>query len=144
VTQRRPHLNPFRVISHLCNDPVAMRAQVSLFVVTLAVTGCSQDATGHWCGRQVASDAECTGDETGLLLLNHEGETLGGQACEAHEHDCHVLEKGRVVSDRIAFHYSFRDGYVDAKLAIDGDVMIGSFWASKCKCDISRTFYRIR
>lgn len=109
----------------------------------MSLLGCGEDVTGHWCGLRVSKDSECVGDETGMLLVNQEGDKIDGQACEAHLHDCHILEKGRVSGNQIDFHYSFRDGYVDATLSIEGDVMHGRFYASKCKCDISRTFYRI-
>lgn len=107
-------------------------------------SGCGGvDVTGHWCGRPVDQDAECVGDETGLLLLKQDDRALEGQACEAHNHDCHVIERAHVVGDQVAFHYSFDNGTVDAKLSVEGDVMRGTFFASKCKCDLNRTFYRI-
>ncbi len=118
-------------------------ARCALVATAILLAGCTEDVTGHWCGRAVDSDAACTGDEVGLLLLAQDGAGLDGQACEAHEHDCHLLEKGTVDGRHVTFHYSFKNGYVDAKLSVEGDVMTGTFFASKCKCDIRRTFYRI-
>ncbi len=106
--------------------------------------GCGEDVTGHWCGRKVSKDADCVGDEVGLLLLSQDGDTVDGQACEAHEHDCHVLERGLVSGRQVAFHYSFQGGHVDATLELRGDTLEGKFFASKCKCDLRQTFYRIR
>ena len=68
---------------------------------------------------------------------------MEGQACEAYEHDCHIIEKGTLDGQQVKFHYKFTGGYVDAKLVAKGDVMHGTLYASKCSCDVPFTFHRI-
>lgn len=129
----------------LCHHLPTVRSCLAPLIAAVAITaGCNEDVTGHWCGRRVATDAECVGDEAGLLLLNQAGNEVDGQACEAHNHDCHVIEKGVIDGRNVAFYYSFADGNVDAKLTVKGDVLTGTYFASKCKCTLSQTFYRIR
>ena len=109
-----------------------------------ALPGCAEDVTGHWCGKLVGKDGDCRGDDVGYLALrmNDEG-NVEGQACEAYEHDCHLIEKGVLEGQSVKFHYKFTGGYVDAKLVVKGNVMQGTLYASKCSCDLPFTFHRI-
>lgn len=113
-------------------------------LVLFVLTGCAEDVTGHWCGALVGKDSDCRGDDVGYLALrmNEEG-AIEGQACEAFEHDCHLIEKGTLDGQEVKFHYKFTGGYVDAKLVAKGDVMQGTLYASKCSCDVPFTFHRI-
>jgi hypothetical protein len=120
---------------------VTMRMLALLLILMAA--GCGHDISGHWCGKLVESDAECTGDDLGMLLITQTDENLSGQACESQDHDCHVMEKGRIDGADVTFHYSFAGGYVDAALTVDDNVMTGKLYASKCDCHLPYTFYRI-
>ena len=98
---------------------------------------------GHWCGALVAKEDDCRGDDIGFLALYSEDGIITGQACEAYEHDCHLIEGGRLDGQRAHFTYRFEGGYVDAKLVVKGDLMVGTFYASKCACDLAITMHRI-
>jgi hypothetical protein len=43
----------------------------------------------------------------------------------------------------VRFHYSFSGGHVDAVLAVDGPIMVGELYASKCDCQLPFSFHRI-
>jgi hypothetical protein len=79
----------------------------------------------------------------GLLLLKQNEDTLGGQACEALDHDCHIIEKGRVDGREVRFHYSFEGGYIDAVLTLEGNLLTGKLYASKCNCQLAAHFHRL-
>jgi hypothetical protein len=113
-------------------------------LLLLCSAGCAEDVSGHWCGKLVGKERDCRGDDVGYLTLRMNEATIEGQACEAHDHDCHLIEKGLLDGQQVKFHYKFSGGYVDAKLVVKGDVMQGKLYASKCSCDVPFTFHRIR
>jgi len=125
-----------------------MTARMSLSRVCFAalvvlLVGCSEDVTGHWCGTRVTKDEHCAGDDVGYLLLDQQSNQIDGQACEAFEHDCYILEDGKLEGGYVTFRYTFREGSVNAKLSVLDDSLAGVYFASKCDCNVPFRFYRI-
>jgi hypothetical protein len=113
-----------------------------------ACCGCADgdevELSGAWCGKQVATAAECVGDEVEYLELTQVADTVTGRVCEAYDKDCNDIQSGTVSDERFTFFYTFSTDRVDADLAVvDSNRMQGSFFSTKCGCDLPYTFYRI-
>ena len=116
---------------------------VALALGALVTSGCAENVTGHWCGTKVEKDDECVGDEAGYLLLKQSGDKVTGQACEALDRDCYVIEDGTIDGSAVTFRYTFAEFEVAAKLEVAEDRMSGVLHSSKCDCDIGFNFHRI-
>jgi hypothetical protein len=115
-----------------------------------ACCGCSDgegdavDVSGAWCGKQVATAAECVGDEVEYLELNQAANVVTGKVCEAYDNDCNDIQSGTVAEERLDFFYTFSGFRVDATLDIlDASTMRGSFTSNKCACSIALTMHRL-
>ncbi len=103
------------------------------------------DVGGKWCGRAVASAAECVGgDEVGYLDLTQSGNQVSGRMCEAYEKDCNDLQAGAVSGSNFSFFYEFASYRVDGAFEAHGEnIMLGSLHSTKCGCDIQMTLHRV-
>lgn len=120
------------------------------WLMGLALIACSssEDATdvgGAWCGRAVASAAECVGgDEVEYLVLTQSGDQVSGIICEKYEKDCNDLQGGLVAGSHFSFFYEFAGYRVDGAFEAHGhDTLIGSLHSTKCGCDIAKTLSRV-
>jgi hypothetical protein len=117
-----------------------------------ACSGCAEgddgaevELSGAWCGKQVATAAECVGHEVEYLELTQVADTVTGRVCEAYDKDCNDIQSGTVSDERLTFFYTFSSDRVDAALAVvDTNRMQGSFFSTKCSCSLPLTFYRIQ
>lgn len=124
----------------------------------------SADVAGDWCG--TPNNPGCGGDEALWLQLHVAGEAITGQMCENPGRDCHPLTSVTLDSrDHLLFSYSFGGGTVlvprqvgvdsgppqtvsdpghrvDGDMAVNGDKMTGTIFATKCDCTIPQRFYR--
>jgi hypothetical protein len=121
---------------------------VGLAVLTCGCGGDSSDDSlnvgGEWCGRAVATAAECVGDEVGYLRVSQTGAAVSGRMCEAYEKDCNELQAGEVAGTHFTFFYEFSEFRVDAAFDAQGkNALRGSFHSTKCGCDIPMTLNRV-
>ena len=114
--------------------------------VMAALLGCGgdEDVGGHWCGAEVDSDEQCLGDEVHFLELSQSGDEVTGVWCEEYRRECYPIENGQMDGDSFTARYSFSSGYVEASLTLDGDILEGTIFASKCSCDLPTTLHRIQ
>ena len=102
------------------------------------------DVSGEWCGKQVATPADCVGHEVEYLALTQTAAAVTGKVCEAYEKDCNDIQSGAVSDRSLSFFYTFAGYRVDASLEIaEANRMQGSFYSTKCACELPLTFYRI-
>lgn len=122
--------------------------------LSLAIAGCSDgkatepagEVSGHWCGAQVATAAECIGDEVIYLNLGESGDLVTGQACEAYAMGCEDVQAGRVTGSQFTFYYTFGtpSERVDGTFTLqDPATLSGSYRSTKCNCDIPVTLHRL-
>jgi hypothetical protein len=106
--------------------------------------GAEVELSGAWCGKQVATAAECVGGEVEYLELTQVADTVTGRVCEAYDKDCNDIQSGTVSDERLTFFYTFSSDRVDADLdVVDTNRMQGSFYSTKCACSQPFTFHRI-
>jgi hypothetical protein len=103
------------------------------------------DVSGAWCGLQVATAAECVGDEVVYAEFAQSGTTVTGQSCERYLTACYPIENGSVTGTMLAFDYTFSSDRVDAKLTLssDGKTLTGTYTSTKCVCDVPVTLHRL-
>lgn len=125
------------------------RGSGALLVAT-ACCGCADgddavDVSGGWCGKQVATAAECSGDQVHYLALTQVADAVSGKACEAYDKDCYDIQSGTVSDQRLTFFYTFSGFRVDASLdVVDTNRLQGSFYSNKCGCSLPLTLHRIQ
>jgi len=144
VRTRFPYPGARRPVNHPGMGPT-YRLVMGL---ALIVCGCGDDdaidVAGEWCGRAVATAAECVGDEVGYLKLAQSGSRVSGKMCEAYEKDCNDLQDGAVSEARFSFFYEFAGHRVDGAFEAHGDDrLLGSLHSTKCGCDIPTTLSRV-
>lgn len=107
--------------------------------------GAEVELSGAWCGKQVATAAECVGDEVEYLELTQVADTVTGRVCEAYDKDCNDIQSGAVSDERFTFFYTFSSDRVDAAFdVVDTNLMQGSFFSTKCACNLPLTLHRIQ
>jgi hypothetical protein len=116
--------------------------------LALLVCGCGDDAPdvgGTWCGRAVATAAECVGgDEVEYLVLAQSGDRVSGRICEQYEKDCNDLQGGRLAESQLTFFYEFSDYRVDGAFKAHGsNTLVGNLHSTKCGCDTPKTLSRV-
>ena len=117
----------------------------------ICVFGCSDepspagDVSGHWCGKQVATSAECLGDEVQYLVLTQAANgVVTGTHYEAYDHDGYELQSGKYANGRLTYFYTFDVYRVDGDFtSTNGDTLSGKLHTDKCNCDIPTTLYRV-
>ena len=122
------------------------------------LSGCSQDniepeirqtaIDGKWCGRKVASAADCTGDEVNFVELSQAGTRASapvtGQWCEAYQKDCYPIEDGTASGTHLSAIYRFGDVAVMASFELRApDQLEGTLFSTKCNCGAPVTLYRV-
>jgi len=103
----------------------------------------SGSVAGKWCGSDVATPAECVGDEVEYLDLTQSGSSVDGKICEAYEKDCAPLQNGKLEGKRLSFEWNPVNIGGKADLELDGDLLAGSLHADKCGCEVAYTFHRL-
>jgi hypothetical protein len=113
----------------------------------LIACGCGDDAAevgGAWCGRAVATAAECVGGEVQYLVLAQSGDRVSGRICEEYEKDCNDLQGGRVAGPNFSFFYEFASYRVDGTFeAHSSNFLFGSLHSTKCDCETPKTLSRV-
>lgn len=72
-----------------------------------------RDVKGKYCGKAVASPAECLGNDAEYLTLVTGVEIVTGQLCESYPNkDCLVLQNGRLEGTALTFEVDARDKIV--------------------------------
>jgi hypothetical protein len=131
---------------------------VKLFAICgVIATGCSDpgdqsaatisasSVAGQWCGSQVATAAECVGDEVLFVELADADGQLSGHNCEAFGKECYPLVDIGMSGRELQYSYEFAEYRVDAALTLgaDGRTMSGTYFSNKCNCEIAVTLHRI-
>jgi len=84
-----------------------------------ALSACGSTSTsGEWCGRNVATAAECRGDEVFFAKLTQSEDAVTGQVCEAFEKDCAPVTRGLVTDDQLALAWGAGSFSATATLTI--------------------------
>ena len=105
----------------------------------------ASDVSGHWCGKQVATSAECLGDEVSYLELTESADgTVTGVRCEHFDKECYDLHEAAFSGGRLTFYYTFDIFRVDGDFASSAEnTLSGKLHSDKCGCDVPTTLYRI-
>jgi hypothetical protein len=103
----------------------------------------SGSVTGRWCGREVSTAEQCTGDEVEYLELVQDGSQVTGQICEAYGKDCAPIEEGKLSGSRLTFGFDPVNVGGLATLELSGDVLQGTLHSDKCACELPFTFHRL-
>lgn len=103
----------------------------------------SGTVAGKWCGSDVATPADCVGDEVEYLDLTQDGASVHGKICEAYEKDCAPVQNGKLDGSQLRFDFDPVDVGGKADLRLDGDVLSGSLHSDKCACELPYTFHRL-
>lgn len=108
--------------------------------------------SGAWCGAPERG-VRCEGDEALFLVLRGTDARVRGEICESPGQDCLPLEGVKLEGKRLRFVYRFEEtmegrastGEIRARLEYDGEteVLEGSFWSSKCACEVRRRLWRL-
>ncbi|MGC4087412.1 MAG: hypothetical protein QM756_05890 [Polyangiaceae bacterium] len=132
-----------------------MRIALTMCLALMLGSGCSSDdggpsetmdLTGHWCGAEVATSAECLGDEVFYLELQQSADdTVTGQACEAYGADeCYAVGNGKLNNTNFTFDYTFSGFTVTGSFSVKTRGRLeGMLHSTKCGCDIPKTIYRV-
>jgi hypothetical protein len=107
------------------------------------------DVQGSWCGADVATPAQCVGDEVMYLEFTSSAGSLTGRFCDEYQGDCYDFTSASVAGNRVTIEYSwFESAYattfvVTGTFTLDGDQMTGSLHSTKCNCDTPATLHRL-
>jgi hypothetical protein len=136
----------------MTQSAVGSRVMTGCFLA-LALLGCGGgdgdpgvvqgEVTGAWCGREVSSPEECTGDEVEYLELKQQGDQVTGIICEAFQQDCAPIEDGLLQGAKLTFGFDPQDVGGLATLTLNGDILDGDLYSGKCACHLPYTFHRI-
>jgi len=117
-----------------------------------ALLGCSDnpsvepdDVTGHWCGKEVATSAECVGDEVEYLELTQAANgVVTGVNCEAFGKECYDVKSGSYANGRLTYYYTFDIFRVDGDFTgTSANTLTGALHSDKCGCDVPITLHRV-
>jgi hypothetical protein len=147
------------IVADRCRARVARYPMRWLRVLVLAgfgglVFGCSDgpaanggvtDVSGDWCGKRVATSAECLGDEVSYLELTQSTDgAVSGVRCEHFEKECYDLHAASFDGRRLTFYYTFDVYRVDGDFTSAGaSTLSGALHSDKCDCETPGTLYRI-
>jgi hypothetical protein len=101
--------------------------------------------TGAWCGMQVATAADCLGDQVVYLELQQAGSVVTGRSCEQYNTGCYDLQAGALAGAQLTYFYTFDVDRVDATLTVDdvSSTLTGEYDSTKCTCQIPELLHRI-
>jgi hypothetical protein len=119
-------------------------------MVVMGLVGCgSDDVTGTWCGKEVDSAEQCTGDDAHWVTLDQSGNDVTGTWCEtAVSKDCVDVTGARLEGDQLTIPKLGKDQRT-LEMTLDGDVLEGVLHGcstcdtEKCMCELAITLHRV-
>jgi hypothetical protein len=138
---QQTYMTPWRITTSTSAAVSTMRASwrrwAAACAAICAVSACgSTSASGEWCGRSVATAAECRGDEVFFAKLTQVDDTVTGQICEAYEKDCSPVTSGLVTDNQLALAWGTSSFTATATLTvIEGASLSGAGTSCKTAAD---------